>query len=419
MFIKPSTLLARMFKYRHWRVVFPILSILLVSIVFGVSVLAVIDFGTIAAVIWCIAIAFFAGIYFSDTARERIHSEFVEEPTDNNNPDNTGINEKELRDFVYLDSLTVQSLLASLNIAIPEETTELNQQTERVRRRAGLSAGISAPSGGKVGGTVDLSKTDVGTDLIETSKKINDQYIFDQLYKELESRGEITSLPDEWENNPDSYNLDGDELDIVKIVGKGKTDPVYRMANVLSLISRVEVLQEYVNNDNIGDNQNEDVDLSGVIEDIQEVVFGDQIGVEFDVSDDMAYVASLDEKDLWVDDPRREFADSREYTVLGRVVGRIPEDDKWDYIDIFRIGATVLDSDSMKTMRSVIDRFIDHIDGHSTEVPLPNLEDTTTERMANGGNISQQESDIQLNVEDKKIYVDGPGLIIDPIAIYW
>ena len=70
------------------------------------------------------------------------------------------------------------------------------------------------------------------------------------------------------------------------------------------------------------------MDISEIIEDLQKVVFGNQIGVEFDVADDVAYVASINEGDLWVDDPRREFAASREYTVLGRVVGQIPEDDE-------------------------------------------------------------------------------------------
>ena len=270
-----------------------------------------------------------------------------------------------------------------------------------------------------MGGTIDLSRTDAGTDLIETSKKINDQYIFDRLYDELESRGEITSLPSEWDNSPDSYNIGGGDLDVVKIVGKGKIDPIYRMANVLSLIFRIEVLQEYANQDDSDSNQDEDMDFSGIIEDVQEVVFENQIGIEFDVADDIAYVSSIDEKNLWVDDPRREFADSREYTVLGRVVGEIPENDRWDYIDIFRIGATVLDSDSMKTIRDVVVDFIGIVDNYSTKIPLPDLASATSEEIEGNEDVPQQEPAIRLNVEDKRIHVDDPGLIIDPIAIYW
>lgn len=43
-----------------------------------------------------------------------------------------------------------------------------------------------------------------------------------------------------------------------------------------------------------------------------------QVGVEFEVDDDISYVASIDEENLWVSDPGREFADSREYTILGK-----------------------------------------------------------------------------------------------------
>lgn len=396
----------------YWQIVPPLSGVLVASIVFGMSVLAVVEFGPLAVAVWCTAIAFLIGVYSLDDVRERLYDEFVQEPTNEDQSEDAQNIEKELREFVYLDSLTVQSLLASLNIPIPQETTELNQQTERVQHRVGLNAGVSAQSVGKIGGNVDISRTDAGTDLVETSKKINDQHIFDELYDELESRGEITTLPDEWNNSPGKYNLDSNDIDIVKFSGNGKTDPVYRMSNVLSLISRTEVLQEYVD-------QDEDMDISGIIDDLQDVVFGDQIGVEFDVADDVAYVASINEGDLWVDDPRREFAASREYTVLGRVVGRIPEDDEWDYIDIFRISATVLDGDSMGTIRGVVANFIDIVDNYSKNVPLPDLENATSEDIEGDEELSQQDSAIRLSVEDKKIYVEGPGLIIDPIAIYW
>ena len=396
----------------YWQIARPLSGVLVASIVFGVSVSAITDFGTIAVAAWCTAIAFLIGVYSLDDVRDQLHDKFVKEPANEDQSEDAQSNEKELREFVYLDSLTVQSLLASLNIPIPQETTELNQQTERVQHRVGLNAGVSAQSVGEVGGNVDISKTDAGTDLVETSKKINDQYIFDRLYDELESRENITTLPDGWDNSPDMCNLNSNGIDIVNFSGKGKTDPVYRMANVLSLVSRTEVLQEYAD-------QDEDMDISEMIEDLQKVVFGNQIGVEFDVADDVAYVASINEGDFWVDDPRREFAASREYTVLGRVVGQIPEDDEWDYIDIFRIGATVLDSDSMGTIRGVVADFIDIVDNYSKSVPLPDLENATSEDIEGEEELPQEDSPIRISVENKKIYVEGPGLIIDPIAIYW
>ena len=140
----------------YWQIARPLSGVLVASIVFGVSVSAITDFGTIAVAAWCTAIAFLIGVYSLDDVRDQLHDEFVKEPANEDQSEDAQSNEKELREFVYLDSLTVQSLLASLNIPIPQETTELNQQTERVQHRVGLNAGVSAQSVGEVGGNVDI-----------------------------------------------------------------------------------------------------------------------------------------------------------------------------------------------------------------------------------------------------------------------
>ena len=79
----------------------------------------------------------------------------------------------------------------------------------------------------------------------------------------------------------------------------------------------------------------------------------------------------------------------------------------------------MLDSDSMETIRDVVVDFIGIVDNYSTKIPLPDLASATSEEIEGNENVPQQEPAIRLNVEDKRIYVDGPGLIIDPIAIYW
>lgn len=399
----------------------PLLTVFGLALVFGMSVRGVANFGVIAVVVWCIIAAIIVGIATSSRLREGIEKELFEKFDKETQDDSDEFEEdKELREFIYLDSLSVQSLLASLTTGISEQAIEVTEQTEQVQRRAGLNAGISqGPANLK--GNINISETETGTDILETSKRITDQHIFDELYELLDSRGEITSLPDDWDNTPDSYNIDSDDLDVVKIKGEGKTDPVYRMANVLSLISRIEILSEY-GDQNItsqADNSTDDMDLSETIEDLKDVVFADQIGVEFEVDDSISYVASVDTDNLWVDDPRREFADSRTYTVLGRVVGEIPNEERWDYIDILRIGSTFLDSDSMDSIRAVVSQFIDMIDRLSERIPLPDMESIAIDDMQGDGAVPKEDSDFKMNIEDKKIYVEGPGLIIDPIAIYW
>jgi len=294
------------------------------AIVFGVSVLAVSDYGAVPLVIWSISIAAVVGLFFSETARSAIYDELVgkEEKDESDSTSlSTSSDRDELREFVYLDSLSVQSLLASRHVDIPDAATEVSQQTERVQRRAGLNAGISGQGGVGVKGNIGVSSAETETDLLETSKKITDQHIFDELYEQLDDRDKIKTLPDYWENSPEDYNLEAEDLDVIEIAATGKTDPVYRIANILSLLSRVEVLREYQSQDGTTTNQ-DPVKLSQVADDIRDIVFADQVGVEFEVDDRLSYVASVDTDNLWVDDPRREFADSREYTVLGRVVGK-------------------------------------------------------------------------------------------------
>ena len=73
----------------------------------------------------------------------------------------------------------------------------------------------------------------------------------------------------------------------------------------------------------------------------------------------------------------------------------------------------------METIRGVVADFIDIVDNYSKSVPLPDLENATSEDIEGEEELPQEDSPIRLSVEDKKIYVEGPGLVIDPIAIYW
>ena len=398
------------------------------AIVFGVSVLAVSDYGAAPLVIWSISIAAVVGLFFSEAARSAIYDELVgkeEKDESDSTSSGTSSDRDELREFVCLDSLSVQSLLASLHVDIPDAATEVSQQTERVQRRAGLNAGISGQGGVGVKGNIGVSSAETETDLLETSKKITDQHIFDELYEQLDDRDKIKTLPDYWENSPEDYNLEAEDLDVIEISATGKTDPVYRIANILSLLSRVEVLREYQSQDGTTTNQ-DPVKLSQVADDIRDIVFADQVGVEFEVDDRLSYVASVDTDNLWVDDPRREFADSREYTVLGRVVGKIPDDSEWDYIDLLRITSSVLDKNSLRTIRDIITIFLDLVDGLSQNLTLDKLRNAEREDI---GDIDFQtllvdddedsQSAIQIRIKDKTICVEGPGLVIEPIAIYW
>jgi hypothetical protein len=248
-----------------------------------------------------------------------------------------------------------------------------------------------------------LLNTETGNEILETTKRINDQYRFNQLKNELDRREKVSSLPADWENSTSDYNFDLDGIDVIEVEGTAKTDPLYRMINVVSLFSRIDSF---------------DVDSETVTE-VREGMYGEQLGLEISNNDGVNYVMSLQNKNLWTDDPRREFSGSRRYTVLGRIVGVVGEEDEWDYIDLLRVSNTVLDKESMDSIRGTIDDFVDLIDSFEIDVPLPNLEGMDVEDLQAGREPPTSESTLQLNVKDKRIAVEGPAIVIEPIAIYW
>ena len=413
-----------------------LLKLVAMSVMFALSVLAIVPFGATAVVVWCLISAIVAGLYLSPNAQSALFSLLPED----NSTDGAGESEAddqdaedgpvdELREFVYLDSLAVQSLLASLHVDISEESTRINQQSERVKENAAVNAGVSGPGIGSFGANVGTSTAETEGEILETSKKITDQYIFDVLYNELDDSGKISTFSFDWDSPPSNSDFNLDSVDVVKITGTAKTDPVYRLANLVSLLSRVEVLQEYQDSDN-----RSTTEISQIADDLKEIIFSNQIGVQIDDGTLMSYVMSVDTDNLWVNDPRREFTDSREYTVLGRVVGEIPEDDEWDYIDLLRISDVIFDKESLRTVRELLTIFLDLLSDFRIRLSLEPLKDVSFQEMqkvdfeqvflgmgTESGDSDDEDSEtgIQVRIKDKTVCVEAPGLIIEPIAIYW
>jgi hypothetical protein len=309
--------------------------------------------------------------------------------------------ESDLREFIYLDSLSVQSLLASQDVGIAQEEVETDEDTTEASLRSKLSAGISFPFIGSGKGEVDISGTRTGTEVLETRKKINDQLLFTRLYDELEDS--ITTLPDDRaEDTGDSLSLNNG--DIVEISGITRTDPLYRMLNVASLFARIDAFG--INKENI--------------EQAREAIYGKQIGMVTDVpDDDWNYAMSVERKNLWVDDPQREFLGSRRYTVFGRVEAIVPPNDQWDYIDILQIAGTIVSKDSLNSVRTLVDEFVELIDGYQQEVPLPQLGEISIDDLSENNEPPTRNSTISIDIEDKDISVEGRAVVIKPIAVYW
>lgn len=310
---------------------------------------------------------------------------------------------RDLRQFVYLDSLAVQSLLASLNIPVTEEAREVTEESYQGGGSAGAKGSVNVPGFGELGGNIDLSGSKTGSEILETTKRINDQYHFSQLYQKVKQRDDFVRLPEERPEDTQS-TLSFDNGQIIEVEGMAKTDPFYRMLNVASVFADISGV---------------DIDKDQV-QDARESIYGEEIGLVVETSKrDYSYAMSMNKDSLWIDDPRREFLGTRSYTVLGRVEEIVPPNKEWDYIDLLRVAGTVLSEDSIDSFRELGSEFVDLLDGFEQDIPLPDLGGVSVEDLQGNNEPPTKQSTISVDLEDKALSVGGVAVIIQPIAIYW
>lgn len=301
----------------------------------------------------------------------------------------------ELREFIYLDSMSVNSLLASLGEPIPEQQRHVTETEDQGGAEAGVEAGISVPGVGKIGGNFNLSETQSGREMLETGKRINDQFTFHSLHEKLEEEHEIVDLPGSRED------LDGPG-DVVKIKGTVRSDPLFRLMNTVSLFSR------------LGDDVQQ--------EDIEPILrlYGTQIPLKIEPTDEdgfgFSYGMAIEESNLWVDS-RREFLGTKNYTVFGRVTDVLSSDELWETIDLLRIARTVLSEESVDEIRSMLSDLMTAMGSIEQDVEMPDTEGITAEDLE-GEDLDTEESTLALDVEDYDFSIEGRAIIIDPIAIY-
>lgn len=395
-----------------------VIYLMIISILVSISVLKISEFGSIALLSWSlilvtVGLGITTGVY-NDIKKLRPDQDKNSQIGDQEKSDSSD----QLREFIYLDSLSMQSLLASMEVGSPELIRELSEQSQTERREFTSSANVGTSEVGSISGGVNMSNSETGKEVLEIEKKISDQHRFKDLYSKLEDNEKITVLPQGWSNDPEEYNLDASGIDIVEFTGKVQTDPLYRMINVISLIARsISLFTPYLD---VEDSEQLEKLSQENIEEVREAVYGNQVGLKIEVDDsNLNYVAALEEDKLWIDNPRREFSGSKEYTVLGRVVGVVGENNDWDYIDVFRVTGTVLGTESMSTIRELISDLIEMIDGFEKEVPVPNFSEMDLEEMSEEIPEEKAMQKVKINIEDKDMSVEGPVVIIDPIAVYW
>ena len=305
----------------------------------------------------------------------------------------------ELRQFIYLDNLAVQTLLASANIAAPESIVQKREKIDETRGDGELQAKTGFPSsvlGASFSGEIDLSKSKSGREVLETNKRIDNQYLFSILYDVLEDNDILKDCTGSTKETSLSKG------DVLKIKGKVKTDPFYRLLSVISISGEIS--------DNFGKVES--------WEEVQEVLYSGELGMKLEIPDiKHSFVMGLDREYLWVDD-KREFLDTREYTVFGRVRETIDENEKWDYPYLMRLGDSVTSDETMENIRELVSGIASSLGDFSGSYTSANMNGVSYEELKNT-EYDLQESEFVLDIEDNEISVDGPGYVIYPIAIYW
>jgi hypothetical protein len=304
--------------------------------------------------------------------------------------------EQELREFVYLDSMSVNSLLASQQMAIPQTVRDVSENIHEDLDHTDWGFSLGYEGIASLSRNSEDGKTDENRRLAETERRVNDQYRFSILHRSLSEIDKLTDLNKEQANDSESFKLNSG--DVVKMSGTCVTDPLYRIFGLMSSLMRISDLE--VENKNQHD-FDKAIGSQGdsIFDNWKEVLHGERISIKMESDDfDRPILMSIKVNDLWTSSPEREFINSHNYTVVGRVSRVITGKDKWDFVELLRIMGSVTSDDSVDQIRNM---FVDNLD---------QLNETETE----GDGFK-----FDLEADRDDFVVEEPALVIDPIAIYW
>lgn len=342
---------------------------------------------------------------------------------DRREPEGEPLEDSELREFVYLDSLSVNSLLASLHMAIPNAVERVLEDEETDQDTNGVNAGINLQSILNIGGRKESTDTERELSQTTTTARINTQYRFSVLYRVLDDLGRITDLTDE---DLKSENIGAlNARDVVKIRGRCSTDPLYRM------MGSAELLEE------ASPDQDQPVEQESVVSQ-RDQFYNGMVGLKLEPENESEpFGMAVKRENLWIDD-RREFLGQQEYTVLGRVEGIIPSDREWDLVDALRALEGFLPPDKHSEMREeLLDEMFESAAVNdqakravqeiireeiiSGEMNLFEVQKEREELMEIAREeIDESEADFDptehMNRDD---FTLKSGYVISPIAIYW
>ncbi|WP_331234845.1 DUF6414 family protein [Natronorarus salvus] len=350
-----------------------------------------------------------------------------------------------IRDYIYLDEVTVDGWYASLHGMVPNTIEEHERTDIQGDATAGAGVDVALPfleMLGRLNIESDLSGALTAERMSDTAGRVIDQGLHTLLEQDLDEQEKIKPM-----------NQDLELGDIVRVTGEGQIDPLYRTILALSRLITVEQLEsldeqcgseddhDAVSTDGFtgrphaqerwdqlqsGASENalgqgsENVwsdifnpETNPIISGIQqqqqqkknqqlqkllEVVYGEDICLilelveEENEGSDGTYtqcgmLLNLDKLRVEKTDLLRP----KRYTALGRVVEtHKDEDSNWDYVEFLRVAETVFSESEMEQLRNSFENMLEDMNGSDN-----------------------------ISVDDNTFSANEPLVVIRPVAVYW
>jgi len=283
-----------------------------------------------------------------------------------------------------------------MGIPAPEEVKEVREDTREIDGGGDAGVDVEFPYVGGFDVGAELAGSKTGREMLQTQKRISNQYIFDILHEKVKDDIVI----------PSEEGMTTEDGEIVKMTGTIQTDAIYRLLKGISMIGDII-----------------DLDDMEQIRTAEELLYKKGVGVSIK-SDEThsSCAATLNPEKLWIDE-ERAFLTEKEYTVFGRVYDTFSGDESWDYLDIIKIADTIIADETMSDLRDAVNNYITTLDQTSEDYERPDLGDFSPDGFRQLEQIEDLqdsvESTFELSVDEREIAIDGPGVVIDPIAIYW
>ncbi|WP_132059747.1 DUF6414 family protein [Halorussus amylolyticus] len=297
-----------------------------------------------------------------------------------------------LREFVYLDDISVNSHLSSLGEGKPQEIVDVSEdETEN--------------SGGGNIEVIKGSRTSRSLNSTETQMSATAPYRFERLLEKLEEE----EIP--IHDNPDPREVA--RGDVVRISGKFTPMSLYKIEIAIKALFNLidEETAQSVTEANLTDEEEESEipdpdDIPGsrenpddstdaealsalyqvgdIFRDLAEELIGESVPIRIQCQDTSA-VTLLDRGKFEV--PHRDaFFEEKDYVLFGRVDERISRNEEWDPI----------------RASNIMGRYFE--DQESTDWQ------DDWEETAEG---------IGIQMEDEDLLISGRSIVIHPIAVYW